>query len=246
MGAPVTTIAATTTPAPSRVTITGRRMNGSVPVVFYLGGRMQPVIRFGGDRYNTGESIVTVNGVDIDVAGFVVHFHRGEWVRDCGYRNMRRAGTLDDPPPGAAKTLTEALVAEATRLADKHPDAFTSPRRAAYHDADALDERVARLDRSARIMRDFATLAHLVEDGDARLEPRALFGDPPAIRWETPDRDVLNHSDPLARGRGMVVGRIVNTRDGYIVGYAVDSSEHEHRPDTYHGPALIPAQLVTD
>lgn len=236
------------TEAPNRVEVTGKRLSGSVSVLYGRSSHLTPVIRFGGDRFNLGDSIVVANGVECEVAG--LDFYRlpdGTWRTDT-YGNVRRhvdyskSGVDFNVTHKTAWMIHEALAAKCADLYELYPDAFVRLGVGnSYQDAQSFDKAVEQATNDLRVTQAFAKLYRLVEDGDAIVVAPESVEMPDEVCWEHPSRDAMPNHD-CQRGRGRVVGIVTSL--GKLVGYAVDRSGTPHKPDTYHGPLLVPVELA--
>lgn len=236
------------TEAPDRVDVVGKRMSGSVEVTYGRSSILTPTIRFGSDRFALGTSVVTANGVECEVAGLTFYRQRdGVWRTDT-YGNIRklvdyRMGGQDyDVGVKTQHLIHDALLAMCPDLYEQYPGAFTRLGVGnSYADAQSFDSAVDRAADDLRITRRFAALYRTVEDGEAIVVTPESVEMPDEINWEYPSRDCMANHD-VQKGRGKVVGIVTSL--GELVGYAVDRSGTPHKPDTYHGPLLVPVDLA--
>lgn len=249
------------TEAPDRIELSGTRLAGSVEVIYGLSSHMTPVIRFGSDRFAVHTSVVTVNGIECEVAG--VDFYRrsdGKWQSDT-YGNVRRnidyarsvSASDWDVSYKTTHRIYEALEARCPELWEQWPEAFTRLGvGSSYADAASFDRAADIAAEDLRLTKAFAALYRAVEDGAARvvpvdpkqdtcLYPTRGWQPPDEICWDHPSRDSMPNHD-VQKGRGAVYGLVVG-QDG-VIGFAVDRSGSAYKPDTYYGPLLVPIDLA--
>lgn len=232
--------------APSEIPVTGKRMAGALPVSYALTSALTRVVRFGGYRFGLG-NIVTVNGIDHDIAALEVVEEHGRWVIS-SYGSIRRADTesVRDASQAATAAVNAWAIDTAAMLAEQHPDAFvdfglsdrddhyqyrTSTQMRDYAEKAALD---------VWLLTEYSQLAAEVDSGDATVIPVPAGR---LTRWDTPSIRDLRINQLDAAQPAAVVGVIV-TLDGEEIGLAVDARNGNHRngADTRNGPLLIPIE----
>jgi hypothetical protein len=239
--------------APATIELVGKRLSGTVEVIYARSSHLTPVIRFGSDRFGVHTSVVTANGIECEVAGET--FYRnpdGTWGSDT-YKNVRRnidyraGGSLDwDVPSKTWHIIRDALAVECPRLHERYPDAFLKRLGvgSSYCDGASFDRVVERAENDLRIVRLFAGLYRSIEDGFAVVTTDWPDELPDEIRWDSPSTDAMPNHD-VQKSRGRVVGVVVQaTASLMLLGYAVDRSGTTYKPDTYHGPLLVPIELA--
>lgn len=246
------------TEVPTEVELVGKRLSGTLPVQFYRGARLQPVIRFGADMYSKAEGRrVVCNGIECDIAG-ITFWRRpdGEWeVARNSYGSIRRASWANSGGDMYVSHKTHTAIFDACKalcpsLYERFEHAFQPlGARSEYADPQSYTKWIAKLEHDISVIRQFEELTAGIAEGRYVVvsgRPEFIDDDRPDIRWETPDCEEFRRHD-IHRSRGPVIGKVIDVEHGgQLVGFVVDRGSSSHYdPDCYHAPLLIPVDLAS-